>query len=176
MPSTYCLHPVAACGDAYTGERPSSWRAMLGAARSGVVQMNIADAKIADHHARQGYTYEATDWELYHWRSHADAVLSNIPWRGPCADLTSTVLDLLTRNGADLKDCYRLLVSSTGGDKPDHTVGCVLTGDGGMWIVGDTFNEAYPHHEMQHRGLEYNRLSEAGPNPIWREGNPWDVK
>ena len=65
-------------------------------------------------------------------------------------------------------------MSIDGSRVPDHTVGCVLTEDG-FWIVGDTFGKAYPHIQMPHSGLLYNRLSEAGSNPVWREGVPWDV-
>ena len=88
--------------------------------------------------ARQGWHYEVDDFMLYHWRSHADAVLNGEPWEGPCADLTSTTFDLMMRGVAqghiELSDCYRLLVSSTGSDKPDHMVGAVHTEEGD-WVI-----------------------------------------
>lgn len=125
-----------------------------------------------DAEARQNFTYKPD--QVDNWRSHADDALKGAAWAGDCDDLASTVLDLTGRQGAALSDRYRLLVSSTGSNTVDHMVGCVVDGQGKFWIVGDTFDAAYPAAQMKHRGLFYNRLSEAVSPPTWRDGVPWE--
>lgn len=129
-------------------------------------QIAALDAK-----ARAHFTYFVDD--VMKWRSHADDVLAGNPWKGYCADLVSTVNDLLGREGELTKDRYRLLVSTTDRAVPDHTVGAVQCDDGTWLIVGDTNAAAYPAPQMDYRPIYYNRLSEAGSNPTWRFGVPW---
>lgn len=142
--------------------------------------MIIATADVMrfrDGYCRRNYMYSVEPFNLLRWRSHLSAVESGQPWAGPCGDLTATVLDILTStNYADpvsLDRCYRILVSIDGGDAPDHIVGAVQTDDDGFLIVGDTVRPAYPHTIFSYKAFEYNRLSEAGLKPIWREGTPW---
>ena len=149
---------------------------MPGSALASMVQLTFPEARRIDALARLRFRYLVTEFSLLHWRSHADDVLAGKAWSGPCADLTSTVLDLATREGAALEDCYRLLVSLSGQHKPDHMVGCILTSDDGFVIVGDTTHKPYSHSAMTHGPCEYNRLSEAGKDPIWRTGVPWKAQ
>lgn len=137
--------------------------------------MNKIDANAIDRMCRTRFTYEVKPFNLLHWRSHRAEVELHEGWSGPCGDLTSTVMDFITEN-TPLQDCYRLLVSLEHADKPDHIVGCVRTDDAGFVIVGDTARPgAYSCTGMPHRVIEYNRLSEAGANPVWRSGAPWQV-
>jgi hypothetical protein len=128
-----------------------------------------------DKSAREHFTYRP-DGAINTWRSHADEVLAGGEWFGDCDDLASTVLDMLGRDGVALSDRYRLLVSTTHASKPNHMVGCVRAADGAFYIVGDTFAPFYPASVIAHRCIFYNQLSEAFPNAVWREGNPWRAK
>lgn len=113
------------------------------------------------------------------WRSYADNVLRDEPWTGDCDDLTSTILDLLGRDGVALSDRWRLLVGANGSSETNHMVGAARDDDGVIWIVGDTFGPCYragtgewPHHTP----ILYNALNETGfkgQNPTWRDGAPW---
>lgn len=138
--------------------------------------MNSEEARQVDAQARERFAYEVSPFNLTHWRSHRDAVLAGQPWRGACADLTSTVLDIATRknDAAPLSACFRLLVSIDGGPDPDHAVACIRTSDAGFVILGDTTRPGtYLRGTMLHRPHSYNCLVEAGVNPIWRGGVPW---
>lgn len=139
--------------------------------------MNKADISAADAAARLQFTYKEDAPGIANnlWRSFADNVLAGKPWQGDCSDLTSTVLDLLCRKDEVLENQYRLVViSGVDGDTPDHLIGCAVADDGSMWIVADTFfNTIYDPVSIPHGAYIYNRLSEAGANPIWRTGFPW---
>lgn len=138
--------------------------------------LDIATIATLDHSARQHFTYKKDPVSFDNWRSHADDVLAGQAWQGDCDDLTSTVLDLCGRKGMSLPERYRLIVDSDHDGKPDHMVGCVLDSKNQLWIVGDTFvDHPYPILNMKHKPYEYNRLSEAGEEPVWRAGVPWHV-
>lgn len=103
------------------------------------------------------------------WLSHADDVLAAHPWEDDCDGLASTVLDLCNRAGLDKSDAYRLRVYASNGSG-GHMVGAVKDTANQFWIVGDTFAVApYPAEQLQHRPIDYNRLSETP----WRGGLPW---
>lgn len=138
--------------------------------------MIYEQARKIDADARRYFTYQAAPFNLTHWRSFRDDVLAGRPWSGACADLTSTVLDIATHMdfGAPLSECFRLLVSIDGSDKPNHMVGCIRMAGTGFAIVGDTTRPGiYPASDMRHRHFEYNCLAEAGTDPVWRGGVPW---
>ena len=134
--------------------------------------MTEEELKHWDARAREKFTYRE-DQGVDTWRSHAAEVLAGTPWSGDCDDLTATVNDLLSRAGCPLDQLYRLLVSTTRTETVDHTVACAVDDHGGFWVLGDTFRPAYPAAGMPHRGITYNRLSEAAPKVIWRDGTPW---
>ena len=124
----------------------------------------------ADAMARRRFTYVADPFGRDTWRSHADTVLAGSPWEGDCDDLASTVLDLLGREGFPLDQRFRLLVSTTSGRVIDHMVAAGVQG-GKILILGDTFGPAYDISRMTHRGILFQRMSEAREG-IWREGVP----
>lgn len=130
----------------------------------------LAEAiKTHDRDARRNFTYRAEPGDS--WRSHAEDVRAARKWAGDCDDLASTALDLMGIAGLALEDRYRLVVKSVNGY---HMVGCAVDAEGQFWIVGDTFRACYPASLMAHKPVEYNRLSEAGADPVWREGIPWE--
>lgn len=133
--------------------------------------MNI---KEIDAVARSQFTY-LTDGVMDTWRSHLQDVEAHRGWKGDCDDLTSTVLDMLSRQGVDLSNLYRLLVSSTGNNVIDHMVGCVVDDQNNWWIVGDTFASCYPAAQCLHKIIEYNCLTERNAKgALWRGGSPFE--
>lgn len=136
-----------------------------------------ATAVYRDELCRAKFTYNVEPFNLLHWRSHLDEVKTGTPWRGPCGDLTATVMDALTTEkfgiSANLIDCARIIVAIDRSVEPDHIVGAIKTEDDGWLIVGDTNRKPYTAHGMTYKAFEYNLLSEAGMKPIWRAGVPW---
>lgn len=142
--------------------------------------MTFDEVKQIDARARERFSYKVEEFNLLHWRSHADAVRRGEPWHGPCGDLTSTVLDLATNEGGvPLTECFRIIVGANGGFKADHIVACIKTSDRGYVIFGDTGGPPYPASRMPHRPLEFNRMDEAGPKHediVWRYRTPWEAE
>lgn len=144
---------------------------MQGAALACLVQaMTAAEIRRIDLEARAKFVYRSDPPGTNPWRSSADAVLASQAWTGECADLTSTVLDLMARAGEPLANLYRVAVSDRGRDQPDHMIGCTWDADEVCWVIGDTFGEAYPAKDCAHRALLYQRMDEIS---TWREGAPW---
>lgn len=121
--------------------------------------------------ARSNWTYyEVPDGVTRLWRSFADDARAGKPWRGDCADLASTVLDLLARAGTPTSNLYRLEVDSSACGHVDHMIGATWDDAGLAWIVGDTFRPAYPAEQCPHRVIEYQRLDATY---VTRQGAPW---
>lgn len=124
--------------------------------------------------ARKHFTYVPDLKGHDTWRSHSDDAVAGRAWSGDCDDLASTVLDILFLRGMKLADLYRLEVSIAKNGMVDHLIGCAKDEDGNFWIVGDTeFSSVYHGSSMVYEPLTYNRLSEAGENPVIRIGRPW---
>lgn len=139
--------------------------------------MNKAAIDALDAQVRRNWSYRADAPGVANnlWRSFADDVLAGKAWQGDCSDLVATFNDLASRQGVALDRLYRVIVvSGVDGAKPDHQIAAVEDDDGAMWVAADTFFPwPYPPHSIQHKPHCYNRLSEAGDNPIWRDGFPW---
>jgi predicted transglutaminase-like cysteine proteinase len=132
--------------------------------------MLLVEVERWDGRARWNFTYEA-DGAIDNWLSHADEVLRDVPWKDDCDGLASTVIDLCCRAGLKEENAFRLAVFASS-DGSGHMVGCVITDDGRIWIVGDTFvNEPYLAQNMRHKPHIYRRLSES----VWREGALWKL-
>lgn len=139
-----------------------------------MTDITIAQLRYADKVARAHFTYKAdgTRPEENTWRSLADEALAGKSWVGDCDDLASTALDILTRTLPDdaLDKCFRLEVASPdcpAGVPFDHMIGAVMLPGLNLWIIGDTFGEAYPASRMPHRIVNYSKLSEG---TVWKKG------
>ncbi len=153
---------------------------MRGAAVARLVQagegcaVNAAEIRRWDLAARARYAYAPDAPGTNPWRSFADDVLAGRAWRGQCADLASTVLDLCDRAGAGLSGQFRLVVIAQGTSTPDHMIAAQVDDASGVWIVGDTFgSEPYPAEDCPHTAVRYQRMEEAMPDNIWHVGAPW---
>lgn len=125
----------------------------------------------ADTKARAKFTY-VSDGVFDTWRSHTDEALANHDWSGDCDDLASTVLDILTREGLALTDCWRLMVSSRHTGTMDHMIACAIDDKGEFWIIGDTFGAAYHAEKLKHQPIDFQRMDKADTDEV-QVGTPW---
>lgn len=81
------------------------------------------------------------------WKSYADVV--DRPWADDCTGMTSTVIDMLAKQGVPKDKLFRALVSTRFRGGPDHMVGLVDI-DGKLWVVGDTLkNDPYLYDDAR---------------------------
>jgi hypothetical protein len=107
--------------------------------------------------ARAQYTY-STDIEDS-WRVHTHTVYAGVAWTGDCDDLTSTVLDMMGREGQPMNKMWFILVNvDRSAMTADHIIGVVEDRDGKIWVVGDTGPFARPLQDVTYRILAWARL------------------
>lgn len=128
--------------------------------------LELADAR-ARAGLEQGVSHEGED----DWRSYADEALANKPWRGFCANLTATVLDLLVREGYDPRKMWRVEVISD--DIPGRAIDVHMVAlvevDGEYWIVGDTVSPKKAPYRFAGAPYTVRYASNVAEGYLWHQ-------
>lgn len=99
------------------------------------------------------------------WHSFAAETARGEKWRGDCDNVVFTMLDMMERDGYDVRETYRMGVAINGAGAVNHLVAVARIGSE-LYVFGDaTRREVYPLREATWRPI----MAAPSTSEAWRD-------